>query len=83
LQTQAENGFIAILESGRLALVVKDAAKVGDTVAILHGLSVPCILRKVEGKEEWTWHSDALVKGMMRGEAVTWEEAEADTITLV
>tara|TARA_R110002003_G_scaffold236_8_gene17144 strand:+ start:4346 stop:6316 length:1971 start_codon:yes stop_codon:yes gene_type:complete len=82
-QIQANFRLIAILESGRLALVAKDVAEVGDTIAILHGLSAPCVLRKVEGKEECTFHGDAFVKGMMRGEAVNWEEVEADTITLV
>jgi hypothetical protein len=82
-QIQANFRLIAILESGRLALVAKDVAKVGDTIAILHGLSAPCVLRKVEGKEECTFHGDAFVKGMMHGEDVIWEEDEADTITLV
>jgi hypothetical protein len=37
-QIQANFRLIAILESGRLALVAKEVAKVGDTLAILHGL---------------------------------------------
>jgi hypothetical protein len=75
--------FVAILKSGRLALVRDNAVQEGDHVAILHGLDVPCILRKARGENEWTFRGDAFIKGIMQGEAVTWAEDEADTFMLV
>ncbi|KAH7075959.1 heterokaryon incompatibility protein-domain-containing protein [Paraphoma chrysanthemicola] len=74
---------IAVLSNDRLALVDNSCTKSGDKIAILHGLSAPCVLRKVDGKEEYTYHGDAFIKGMMQGEAMNWHEDEADTFTLV
>ncbi|KAH7361275.1 heterokaryon incompatibility protein-domain-containing protein [Pyrenochaeta sp. MPI-SDFR-AT-0127] len=73
---------LVILQSGRFALV-RDAVREGDAIAILHGLSVPCVLRKVEGTSNWQILGDTFVKGVMRGEGVFWEEDEADTLTLI
>lgn len=79
----ARDRCVAVLESGRLALVGGDVVQAGDHIAILHGLNVPCILRKAKTEGEWTFHGDTLVKGIMKGEGVTWAEDEADTIVLV
>lgn len=73
---------LVILQSGRFALV-RAAVGEGDVIAILHGLSVPCVLRKVERTEKWHFIGDTFVKGLMRGEGVYWEEDEADTFTLI
>ncbi|KAH8730539.1 heterokaryon incompatibility protein-domain-containing protein, partial [Phaeosphaeriaceae sp. PMI808] len=72
----------AILKSGRTASVY-ETAQVGDHVAILHGLNVPCVLQQARGKEKWTFHGEAFLKGAMRGESVIWEEHGADTFTLI
>jgi hypothetical protein len=82
-QSWCLNQSMAILQSGRLALVLEDVVQVGDQVAILHGLPVPCIIRQDEGHDEWTFHGDTFVKSLMQGQGVTWEEDETDTITLV
>jgi hypothetical protein len=74
---------IAVLEDGRLALVWGDMVEVGDKIAILHGLDLPCLLHKAEGEGEWTVQGDAFVKNLMYGGGVTWEEDEADTFTLI
>jgi hypothetical protein len=74
---------IVVLASGGLALVWDHAVQVGDQVAILHGLDVPCIIRRAGGESEWTFRGDAFVKGLMRGEGVTWEHDAADSFTLV
>jgi hypothetical protein len=44
--------ILAVLKSGRLALVRENAVQEGDSAAILHGLDVPCVLRKAEGENE-------------------------------
>jgi hypothetical protein len=82
-QSWCLNQSIAILQSGRLAFVLEDVVQVGDQVAILHGLSVPCILRQAEGHDEWTFHGDTFIKTLMQGQGVTWETDEADVITLI
>ncbi|KAH7086460.1 heterokaryon incompatibility protein-domain-containing protein [Paraphoma chrysanthemicola] len=73
---------LVVLDTGHLALVQKGVRE-GDKVAILHGLDVPCILRRVEDSNMWRWLGDAFVLGLMRGEGVLWEENDADIFSLV
>jgi hypothetical protein len=73
---------LVILGTGSLALV-QYGVREGDRVAILHGLDVPCVIRKVGDGNKWQWLGDAFILGLMRGEAVLWEEDNADTFTLV
>lgn len=73
---------LVIMDTGHLALVQKGVRE-GDKVAILHGLDVPCVMRKGEDGISWQWLGDAFVLGLMRGEGVRWEEDDADTFTLV
>jgi hypothetical protein len=82
-QAMSFDKSIAVLKDGRLALVWSDTVEVGDKIAILHGLTIPCVLRKVDGADEWTVQGDAFVKDWMHGEGVTWAEDEADTFILV
>src|SRR6187431_1766524 len=49
---------VAVLESGRLALVGAQAA-VGDEIAILHGLATPCTL--AQGGEGWVYKGDVFI----------------------
>jgi hypothetical protein len=59
-----------VLENGRLGFVRDYTRRLGagDSIAILHGLDVPCILRKVEDGEGWLFMSDIYVDGIMHGE---------------
>lgn len=56
--------------------------KENDRIAILHGLSVPLVLRPTEDGN-YMIVSTAHIQGMMFGEACTWREDEADQFTLV
>ncbi|KAF2006863.1 HET-domain-containing protein [Amniculicola lignicola CBS 123094] len=57
-----------------IGLVPRDT-KVGDTLCILYGCSVPVVLRNVGGlgKEDSHWHliGEAYVHGLMHGEAIS------------
>jgi hypothetical protein len=56
-------------------------AEPGNCIAILHGSSVPWVLRK----EEEGSHAvvgQCYVDGIMHGEAVTWQEDDADIFVL-
>ncbi|KAI9710764.1 MAG: hypothetical protein M1820_002597 [Bogoriella megaspora] len=53
----------------------------GDVIAILHGMSVPAVLRK-DG-DKYHFIGPCLVDGMMFGEACDWAEDEADTFVLI
>ena len=53
----------------------------GDIVAILHGMSVPAVLRRVDDK--FLFIGPCFVDGMMFGEACDWEVHEADSFVLV
>ena len=54
----------------------------GDLICILHGSSVPCVLRRVNG-DQYQIIGQCYVDGIMYGEAVTWKESEADRFTLI
>ena len=72
---------LVLLESGRFGLV-QQAVKEGDSIALLHGLTVPCVLQKAKVTNKWHIVGDAFVRDLMQGEGVVWEEDEADTFTL-
>lgn len=56
----------------------------GDEIAILHGANFPVVLRRIEGREQrYEFIGDCYVDGVMFGEAVDWEEEDADDIVLV
>jgi hypothetical protein len=94
-------GRLLLLKSGRLAYthVAGPGPATEDRVAILHGLNLPCLLRKSEDGEGWLFVSTIFVDGLMNGEgkcrphiiqsitdaepAVDWEEDEADNFILV
>lgn len=94
------DGRLLIIESGRLGFVDSPGLipEIGDRVAILRGLDVPCLLRNPKDGEGWLFVTTIYVDGMMYGEgesisphfrsisnhkiAVDWEEDEADTFIL-
>lgn len=53
----------------------------GDLICILHGATAPCILRP-DG-DRFRSVGSCYVDAMMQGEAVYWEENEADTFILI
>lgn len=56
----------------------------GDEIAILHGADFPVVLRKIEGREQrYKLIGDCYVDGVMFGEAVDWEEEDADDIIII
>jgi hypothetical protein len=56
----------------------------GSVIAILHGCIVPVMLNVLnEERNEYQLVGDCYVEGIMHGEAVTWEESEADILVLV
>ncbi|KAL9106257.1 MAG: hypothetical protein Q9227_008725 [Pyrenula ochraceoflavens] len=54
----------------------------GDGVYILHGSTVPIVLRPTEGGK-YTLVGPCFVDGIMYGESVDWEKDEADTFCIV
>ncbi|GME45589.1 putative flavin-binding monooxygenase-like protein [Neofusicoccum parvum] len=77
-------------EQGRTGLVPKlgtetpSGGKPGSAIAVLHGCSVPVVLEKQDGEENvYKLVGDCYVEGIMFGEAVEWEEKDADTLILV
>jgi hypothetical protein len=72
---------ICLTEKTRLALVSRKALQ-GDVVAIIHGSTMPCVLRRVE-EEGWLFLGHCYIDGLMNGEAVDWEEKDVDTFVLV
>ena len=73
---------LAFLKDFGLAVVPWDA-EVGDAVAILHGSSMPVILRKVEDEDAYRMIGICFVDGMMYGERVDWAEEDADVINII
>lgn len=56
----------------------------GDKISILHGARVPMILRQIKGEpKKYQVVGECYVEGLMYGEAVDWEEKDADDIWLV
>ncbi|KAI9704702.1 MAG: hypothetical protein M1820_005450 [Bogoriella megaspora] len=53
----------------------------GDVIAILHGLSVPAVLRPIADK--YRFIGPCFIDGMMYGDACTWNEDATDTLVLL
>jgi hypothetical protein len=83
LSTQAcicEDRRIALLDTNGLGLV-PGAACTGDIIAILHGLTIPVVLRPK--RDGYQLIGPCFVDGIMYGSAVTWEEGNAQSILLM
>ena len=61
--------------------VVPWSTRVGDVIAILHGSSMPFVLRQMG--EAYRMIGVCFVDGMMYGERVTWAEEDADVMNIV
>lgn len=56
----------------------------GDLIVILHGATVPCVLRRSEEAEGcFRWVGNCYLDSAMQGEAVDWEEDAGDTFILI
>jgi hypothetical protein len=71
----------AILEQWHLALVPKYARE-GDRVAILHGCSLPVVLRACVG-DQVQLIGPCYVDGLMHGDGVTWPEEDAYVFQII
>jgi len=74
------NRCIALLGNYDLSLCPK-TCQLGDIITVLHGSSVPAVLRP-QG-DVYNLVGVCYVDGIMYGEAVDWEEDEADIFVLV
>ena len=72
---------IAFCKKGRLALVHRSVRN-GDRVAILHGSTVPIVLRQ-QSRDFYQVVGQCNYEGGMYGEATKWEEEDGDTFKLV
>ena len=75
------NRRFALLDKHYFGLVPKDA-RAGDHVAILHGLTLPVILRSKD-YERYELVGACFVDGIMFGEATTWSERNARRFCIV
>lgn len=56
----------------------------GDLIAILHGATAPCVLRRAEDAAGcFRWVGNCSLDAAMQGEAVKWEEDAGDTFLLI
>ena len=60
---------LAVLSGGEMS-VVPDFAEVGNVVAILMGCSVPVMLRKEDGEDEFEFVGECYMNGMMSSDAL-------------
>ncbi|KAF3001245.1 hypothetical protein E8E13_003137 [Curvularia kusanoi] len=81
---------MAVTEGGRLCLIPfigsrgKDENTKGSPIVIVHGCTVPLVLEcENEERREYTVVGEAYAEGIMHGEAVTWDEDEAEEFILV
>lgn len=81
---------MAVTERGRLCLVpfVDSRARNGETrgslIVVLHGCIVPLVLNcEDEERREYKIVGEAYAKDIMHGEAVRWEENEAEEFVLM
>jgi hypothetical protein len=77
-------------EKGRLGLVpaIGTQARCGETkgsaIFVLHGCIVPVVLEIVDqDRGRWKLVGDCYVEGVMRGEAVNWDENDTESLQLV
>ncbi|KAJ4994363.1 heterokaryon incompatibility protein [Stagonosporopsis vannaccii] len=78
-------GALCVLKSGRLGFLhykLQDL-KGDESIVILHGHDIPCVLRRAEDGENWLLVAEMWIPDIMHGEAVDWEEDDADTFLLV
>ncbi|KAI9666657.1 MAG: hypothetical protein M1821_004593 [Bathelium mastoideum] len=72
----------ALLEINRLGLLPQEARK-GDIITVLHGLSMPVVLRDDSRHTDlYRLIGHCFVDGIMYGESVSWEAAEAPEICI-
>ncbi|KAK1978631.1 heterokaryon incompatibility protein [Colletotrichum cereale] len=75
-------------EKGRIGMVPwigskeKSKEQKGSMIVVLHGCCVPIMLDLIGGNE-YKVVGECYIEGVMHGEAVDWEEGEADTFTLI
>jgi hypothetical protein len=55
----------------------------GDCICIVHGSTVPLILRRCENETEYTVVGQCYYENWMHGELVDWGEDEADEFVLI
>jgi hypothetical protein len=76
-------------EKGRLGLApavgsqARSGQNEGSAIVVLHGCIVPVVLEKIDESKEYRLLGDCYVEGVMRGEAVDWDEGCTDTFVLV
>ena len=68
-------------EIGGLLGLAPQAVQVGDRVCVLHGSSVPCILREEQGKR-YRLIGQGYYEDWMYGERVNWTAKEAEEFEL-
>ncbi|KAH6864733.1 heterokaryon incompatibility protein-domain-containing protein [Alternaria rosae] len=59
------------------------AIQPGDCICIIHGSTVPLLLRQCENGKEYTVVGQCYYESWMYGEKVDWEEDEADEFVLI
>ncbi|EFQ35351.1 heterokaryon incompatibility protein [Colletotrichum graminicola] len=78
----------ATTERGRIGMVPWIGSKEqsneqkGSIIVVLHGCCVPIVLDHIGGNE-YKVVGECYIEGVMHGEAVDWEEEEADTFVLI
>lgn len=55
----------------------------GSAIVVLHGCSVPLVLQRIGEENEYSLVGDCYIGEIMKGEAVFWEEGNAETFILV
>ncbi|TQN68508.1 Heterokaryon incompatibility protein 6, OR allele [Colletotrichum shisoi] len=84
----AKGRKIAMTERGRMGMVPwigskgRNGEEKGSVIVALHGCCVPIVLEPVGG-DEYKVLGDCYIKGVMHGEAVVWEDEDADTFILI
>jgi hypothetical protein len=71
------------LGSKQLFGLGSNAVLPGDCICIVHGSTVPLLLRRCENEKEFTVVGQCYYESWMYGEKVDWEEDEADEFVLV
>ena len=72
---------LVVLSKHQLGLC-SDNVQTGDIVAVLHGSSVPVILR-YKNQDAYALVGPCFVDGIMYGDAVNWEVDEADSFRII
>lgn len=80
LHTQCKR--IVYTENGKIGLAPQMAC-LNDVICILHGSKTPIVLRRSLTGPDWLVIGQCYLEDVMHGEAVTWQEDEADTFELI